>query len=236
MMILKSLRRVLVPVITLLLSTSALAQTATVESRLRDKLRLQTQELASLKAQQAGHQAELAQVQKERDDLKAKAAGRPVAVSKPVVDRASASQLAELRQRAEAAEQQLAGKVADLTKSQADYEALRQQAQTVIDKLETAARAPDEKLTKQLAGKDQQLDDLYKTATEIADLYNNEAFVSKIRGGGLGALGYSSIKVQNQMETYRKKLYDQRFPKEVPLTPISMPSADQATTTEGPPK
>jgi colicin import membrane protein len=233
MAIFQTLRRSFVPVLAMLLmSSSALAQSATVESRLRDKLRLQAQELQSLKSQQAGHQAALTAAQKERDDLKAKVTtlgNKPAAPSRGA-DREANSQMTDLRRRAESAEQKLAQTSADLAKWQSSYEELRAQAQGIIDKQGEAARAPDERLTAQLASKDQQLDGLYQTATEIADLYKNEAFMTKVRGGGLGLLGYSSVKAQNQLEIYRKKLYDQRFPKEVPV------QAEKSTATEQPPQ
>ncbi len=102
----------------LLFATPALAQNATMETRLRDQLRQTVVQLRDLQNNQAALEAAKAAAEKERDALKTKLASVQKSPSKTGADSsASAQQLADLRARNNGLQERIDAERAQLTKA-----------------------------------------------------------------------------------------------------------------------
>lgn len=105
----------------ILLATPALAQNATMETRLRDQLRQTVVQLRDLQNNQAALEAAKVAAEKERDALKAKLASAQKSPPKAGTDSsASAQQVTDLRARNSGLQERIDAERAQLTKANAE--------------------------------------------------------------------------------------------------------------------
>jgi len=197
------MKRTLTAIALIGLLPSAFAQTASLESRMRDQLRETRGQLQSLQAQQAQWQAEKAALEKERDEARkeaeaARAAPKPAQGMSPEATRA----LAEERQRREASD-------AALQRGRADMDAAALALRT--------AESERARLAKELDASKGQVDactarnvQMYRVGQEVVSAYEN-IDVTDIVASRQPFAAKARVKLEAAAQSFGDRLYDQRF-------------------------
>lgn len=196
------MKRTLIALVLLAALPAAQAQTASLESRMRDQLRETRTQLQELQAQQSTWAAEKAALEKERDAAKQEAEAAHATKAAPAVSPETTRELAAERQRREAAEASL-----QRGKSDADAQALA---------LRTA-EAERARLAKELDLSKGQVDactarnvQMYQVGKEVIAAYEN-IDTSDIVSSRQPFAAKSRVKLENAAQAFGDKLYDQRF-------------------------
>jgi colicin import membrane protein len=196
------MKRTLIALVLLAALPAAQAQTASLESRMRDQLRETRSQLQELQAQQSTWAAEKAALEKERDAAKQEAEAAHATKAAPTVSPETTRELAAERQRREAAEASL-----QRGKSDADAQALA---------LRTA-EAERARLAKELDLSHSQVDactarnvQMYQVGKEVITAYEN-IDTSDIVSSRQPFAAKSRVKLENAAQSFGDKLYDQRF-------------------------
>lgn len=197
------MKRTLIAIALLAVLPPAFAQTASLESRMRDQLRETRTQLQDLQAQQSQWAAEKAALEKERDDAKKEAeTARAAAKSSAVVSPEASRALAAERQRREAAEASLQRGKADMDSSAV---ALR------------TAEAERARLAKELDATKGQVDactarnvQMYRVGQEVISAYEN-IDLSDVVSSRQPFAAKSRVKLETAAQSFGDKLYEQRF-------------------------
>lgn len=197
------MKRTLIALALLSVVPGAFAQTASLESRLRDQLRETRSQLQSLQAEQSQWAAEKAALEKERDAAKqdaetARAGAKKSTGMSPEASRA----LAEERQRREAAE-------AGLQKGKADAESSAMALRT--------AETERARLAKELDTAHGQVDactarnvQMYRVGQEVISAYEN-LDASDVLASRQPFAAKARVKLENAAQSFGDRLYEQRF-------------------------
>lgn len=197
------MKRTLIALALLAVMPAAFAQTASLESRIRDQLREARTQLQDLQAQRSQWAAEKAALEKERDEAKqaaeaARAGAKNATGLSPDASRAIAAE----RQKREAAE-------AELQRGKADADSAAVALRT--------AEAERTRLAKELDAAKGQVDactarnvQMYRVGQEVISAYENidmadvvasrQPFAAKVRA-----------KLENAAQSFGDRLYEQRF-------------------------
>jgi hypothetical protein len=196
------MKRTLIALVLLAALPAAQAQTASLESRMRDQLRETRSQLQELQAQQSTWAAEKAALEKERDAAKQEAEAAHATKAAPTVSPETTRELAAERQRREAAE-------ASLQRGKSDAG-----AQALALRTAEAERA---RLAKELDLSHSQVDactarnvQMYQVGKEVIAAYEN-IDTSDIVSSRQPFAAKSRVKLENAAQSFGDKLYDQRF-------------------------
>jgi chromosome segregation ATPase len=196
------MKRTLIALVLLAVFPAAQAQTASLESRMRDQLRETRTQLQELQAQQSTWAAEKAALEKERDAAKQEAAAAHATKAVPAVSPDSTRELAAERQRREAAE-------ASLQRNKSDAESAGVAMRT--------AEAERSRLAKELELSHSQVDactarnvQMYQVGKEVIAAYEN-IDTTDIVSSRQPFAAKSRVKLENAAQSFGDKLYEQRF-------------------------
>ncbi|MGF6712614.1 colicin import membrane protein [Luteibacter sp. W1I16] len=196
------MKRTLIAIALLAVLPQAVAQTASLESRMRDQLRETRTQLQELQAQQSQWAAEKAALEKERDDAKKEAETARTAKASSAVSPEASRALAAERQRREAAEASLQRGKADMDSSAV---ALR------------TAEAERARLAKELDAAKGQVDactarnvQMYRVGQEVIAAYEN-IDLGDIVGSRQPFAAKSRAKLETAAQSFGDRLYEQRF-------------------------
>jgi hypothetical protein len=196
------MKRTLIALVLLAVFPAAQAQTASLESRMRDQLRETRTQLQELQAQQSTWAAEKAALEKERDAAKQEAAAAHATKAVPAVSPDSTRELAAERQRREAAE-------AILQRNKSDAESAGVAMRT--------AEAERSRLAKELELSHSQVDactarnvQMYQVGKEVIAAYEN-IDTTDIVSSRQPFAAKSRVKLENAAQSFGDKLYEQRF-------------------------
>jgi chromosome segregation ATPase len=196
------MKRTLIALVLLAVFPAAQAQTASLESRMRDQLRETRSQLQELQAQQSTWAAEKAALEKERDAAKQQAEAAHASKPAPAVSPETTRELAAERQRREAAEASL-----QRGKSDADAQALA---------LRTA-ETERARLAKELDLSKGQVDactarnvQMYQVGKEVIAAYEN-IDTTDIVSSRQPFAAKSRVKLENAAQSFGDRLYEQRF-------------------------
>jgi len=196
------MKRTLIALVLLAALPAAQAQTASLESRMRDQLRETRSQLQELQAQQSTWAAEKAALEKERDTAKQEAAAAHATKAPPAVSPETTRELAAERQRREAAE-------ASLQRGRSDAD-----AQALALRTAEAERA---RLARELDQSHSQVDactarnvQMYQVGKEVIAAYEN-IDTADIVSSRQPFAAKSRVRLENAAQSFGDKLYDQRF-------------------------
>ena len=196
------MKRTLIAIALFAVLPQAIAQTASLESRMRDQLRETRTQLQELQARQSQWAAEKAALEKERDDAKKEAETARAAKSSSAVSPEASRALAAERQRREAAEASLQRGKADMDSSAV---ALR------------TAEAERARLAKELDAAKGQVDactarnvQMYRVGQEVIAAYEN-IDMGDIVGSRQPFAAKSRVKLEAAAQSFGDRLYEQRF-------------------------
>jgi hypothetical protein len=196
------MKRTLIALVLLAVFPAAQAQSASLESRMRDQLRETRTQLQELQAQQSTWAAEKAALEKERDAAKQEAAAAHATKAVPAVSPDSTRELAAERQRREAAE-------AILQRNKSDAESAGVAMRT--------AEAERSRLSKELELSHSQVDactarnvQMYQVGKEVIAAYEN-IDTTDIVSSRQPFAAKSRVKLENAAQSFGDKLYEQRF-------------------------
>lgn len=196
------MKRTLIALVLLAVVPAAQAQTASLESRMRDQLRETRSQLQDLQAQQSTWAAEKAALEKERDAAKHDAEAAHATKAAPAVSPETTRELAAERQRREAAE-------ASLQRGKADAD-----AQGLALRTAEAERA---RLARELDLSKGQVDactarnvQMYRVGKEVIAAYEN-IDTTDIVSSRQPFAAKSRVKLETAAQSFGDKLYDQRF-------------------------
>lgn len=195
--------RTLIAIALLAVLPQAFAQTASLESRMREQLRETRTQLQELQAQQSQWAAEKAALEKERDDAKkeaetARAAARSSAAVSPEASRA----LAVERQRREAAEASLQRGKADMDASAVALRTAEAERARLARELDTTKGQVDACTARNIQ--------MYRVGQEVIAAYENIG-VSDIVGSRQPFAAKSRVKLEAAAQSFGDRLYEQRF-------------------------
>ncbi len=207
------------------IASTAGAQQASPEDRLREALRRTTVELRALQDAQGPLQANLDAMTKQRDDLKqqldeanAKLEAATAAPPPPAED------LQALKDQIEALKKESAGLQAGLSRWQSAY----QEAAGVARARDADAKklAGDLKVSEQTVGivKDENAK-LVATAQDILHLYRTQDFHSILVWSYEPLVGIKQVELQNLVQNYDDKIYNLKY------VGTERPAADTAAST-----
>ncbi|SEN07219.1 hypothetical protein SAMN02800694_2677 [Luteibacter sp. UNCMF331Sha3.1] len=207
------MKRTLTATALLALMPCAFAQTASLESRLRDQLRETRGQLQSLQAQQAQWQAEKAALEKERDEARkdaeaARAAPKPAQGLSPEATRA----LAEERQRREASDAALQRGKADMDASVLALRTAESERARLAKELDVSMGQVDACTARNVQ--------MYRVGQDVIAAYEN-IDVTDIVASRQPFAAKARVKLETAAQSFGDRLYDQRFD----------PRAGQASTT-----
>jgi colicin import membrane protein len=197
------MKRTVIACALLALLPAAQAQTASLESRIRDQLREARTQLQDLQAQQAQWASEKAALEKERDEARqaaeaALAGAKKAAGSSPADSRALATE----RQKREAAE-------AELQRGKADAGATAMALRT--------AEAERSRLAKDLEATKGQVDactarnvQMYRVGQDVISAYENIDMADVVASRQPFA-AKARAKLENAAQSFGDRLYEQRF-------------------------
>jgi len=196
------MKRTLIALVLLAALPAAQAQTASLESRMRDQLRETRSQLQELQAQQSTWAAEKAALEKERDAAKQEAAAAHATKAPPAVSPETTRELAAERQRREAAE-------ASLQRGRSDAD-----AQALALRTAEAERA---RLARELDQSHSQVDactarnvQMYQVGKEVIAAYEN-IDTADIVSSRQPFAAKSRVRLENAAQSFGDRLYDQRF-------------------------
>src|SRR6187402_1156471 len=196
------MKRTLIALVLLAALPAAQAQTASLESRMRDQLRETRSQLQELQAQQSTWAAEKAALEKERDAAKQEAAAAHATKAPPAVSPETTRELAAERQRREAAE-------ASLQRNKADAESASMALRT--------AEAERARLARELDLSKGQVDactarnvQMYQVGKDVIAAYEN-IDTTDIVSSRQPFAAKSRVKLENAAQSFGDKLYEQRF-------------------------
>jgi chromosome segregation ATPase len=196
------MKRTLIALVLLAVFPAAQAQTASLESRMRDQLRETRTQLQELQAQQSTWAAEKAALEKERDAAKQEAEAAHATKAAPAVSPETTRELTAERQRREAAE-------ASLQRNKADAESASMVLRT--------AEAERARLARELDLSKGQVDactarnvQMYQVGKEVIAAYEN-IDTTDIVSSRQPFAAKSRVKLENAAQSFGDKLYEQRF-------------------------
>lgn len=196
------MKRTLIALVLIAALPAAQAQTASLESRMRDQLRETRSQLQELQGQQSTWATEKAALEKERDAAKQEAEAAHATKAAPTVSPETTRELAAERQRREAAEASL-----QRGKSDADAQALA---------LRTA-EAERARLAKELDLSKGQVDactarnvQMYQVGKEVIAAYES-IDTADIVSSRQPFAAKSRVKLESAAQSFGDKLYEQRF-------------------------
>jgi predicted nucleic acid-binding Zn-ribbon protein len=220
------MRACIFAVAVLLVATNvAKAQDASVDAQLRDVVRKMTVDLHAARDNQAALQAQLDQMQKQRDalqlqvtELNAKQAQQPAAPP-PAQQAKSDADGRQLRDTIDALKKQNAALQAGLTHWQSAY----QDAATIARTKDAESRqlgATSKSATEKLGICEAKNTKLIGVANEILHLYRSQDFKSVLLGSYEPLLGYKQVELENIVQDNEDKIRAQRYyPNERPAAP-----------------
>ncbi|MEX1826963.1 hypothetical protein [Luteibacter sp. CQ10] len=197
------MKRTVIVLALLSIAPAALAQTASLESRLRDQLRDTRQQLQDLQSQQAQWAAEKAALEKDRDAARqaaeaAQASARKASGLSPETSRALAAE----RQRREAAEASLQRDRSDAESSATALRTAQAERDRLAKALDTAKGQVDACTARNVR--------MYRVGQEVIAAYetidagdvfaSRQPFAAKAR-----------VKLENAAQSFGDRLYEQRF-------------------------
>jgi chromosome segregation ATPase len=197
------MKHTLIVIALLAVCPAVFAQTASLESRLRDQLRETRTQLQDMQAQQSQWAAEKASLEKERDEAKKDADAARTVAKKPTGMSPEASRaIADERQRREAAE-------ASAQRGNADRESSGVALRT--------AQAERARLARDLDVAHGQVDactarnvQMYQVGREVITAYENIGMGDVVSSRQPFA-AKSRVKLENAAQSFGDRLYEQRF-------------------------
>jgi chromosome segregation ATPase len=211
-------------------ATGMLAQQATTEDRLREALRRSTVELRALQDAQAGMQAKIDELTKQKDDLQhqlddaqAKLATTPPPEAKPVED------VQALKDEIEALKKQNGELQAGLARWQSSY----QEAASVARAKDAEAKKLDASLKTSeqvLCTAKEENTKLIAIANDILHTYETQSFRNLLLGSYEPLIGIKKVQLQNLVQDYEDKMYTAKFTgTETPQPPCVTPGSAAQT-------
>ncbi|UPG87510.1 hypothetical protein L2Y94_09200 [Luteibacter aegosomatis] len=197
------MKRTLIVLVLLSIAPAAFAQTASLESRLRDQLRDTRRQLQDLQSQQAQWAAEKAALEKDRDAARQTAEAAQASARKaPGVSPEASRALAAERQRREAAEASLQRDRSDAESSVTALRSAQAERDRLAKELDTAKGQVDACTARNVR--------MYRVGQEVIAAYENidagdvfasrQPFAAKAR-----------VKLENAAQSFGDRLYEQRF-------------------------
>jgi chromosome segregation ATPase len=197
------MKRTLVAFVLLAALPAAHAQTASLESRMRDQLREARAQLEDLQAQQARWAAEKAALEKERDDARkeagaARAAAKTASGMSPEASRALAAE----RQKREAAEAELQRGKADASSAAVALRTAETERARLAKELEAAKGQVDACTARNVQ--------MYRVGQEVIAAYENIG-VGDVVASRQPFAARARVKLENAAQSFGDRLYEQRF-------------------------
>lgn len=197
------MKRTLIAIALLAVIPSAFAQTASLESRMRDQLREARTQLQDLQAQQSQWAAEKAALEKERDDAKQEAESARTAARKPAgVSPEATRTIAEERQRRETAEASLQRGKADMDASGVALRTAEAERARLARELDLAHGQVDACTARNVQ--------MYRVGQEVISAYEN-IDMSDVVSSRQPFAAKSRVKLETAAQSFGDKLYEQRF-------------------------
>lgn len=197
------MKRTLIAIALLATIPSAFAQTASLESRLRDQLRETRTQLQDLQAQQSQWAAEKAALEKERDEAKKSAETAYAAPAKASGISAEASRaIAGERQRREAAEASLQRGKADMDASGVALRTAEAERGRLARELDLARGQVDSCTARNVQ--------MYRVGQEVISAYEN-IDMSDVVSSRQPFAAKSRVRLEAAAQSFGDKLYEQRF-------------------------
>ncbi|MDQ0008523.1 chromosome segregation ATPase [Luteibacter jiangsuensis] len=197
------MKRTLIAIALFAVLPQAFAQTASLESRMRDQLRETRTQLQELQAQQSQWAAEKAALEKERDDAKKEAeTARAGAKSSSAVSPEASRALAAERQRREAAEASLQRGKADMDASAVALRTAEAERARLARELDTAKGQVDACTARNVQ--------MYRVGQEVIAAYENIG-MGDIVGSRQPFAAKSRVKLETAAQSFGDRLYEQRF-------------------------
>ncbi|NII54849.1 hypothetical protein [Luteibacter sp. SG786] len=197
------MKRSLIALFLLAILPAAHAQTASLESRIRDQLREARSQLQDLQAQQAQWAAEKAALEKERDDAKhAAEAARTVAKNTGGISPEANRALAAERQKREAAETELQRGKADAGAVAAALRTAETERARLAKELDMAKGQVDACTARNVR--------MYRVGQEVIAAYEN-IDMSDVVASRQPFAAKARAKLENAAQSFGDRLYEQRF-------------------------
>lgn len=197
------MKRTLIAVALLAALPAAHAQTASLESRIRDQLREARAQLQDLQTQQVQWAAEKVALEKERDDARkeaetARAAAKNAGGMSPEASRALASE----RQKREAAEAELQRGKADAGSAAVALRTAESERARLAKELETAKGQVDACTARNVQ--------MYRVGQDVIAAYEN-IDMSDVVASRQPFAAKARVRLENAAQSFGDKLYEQRF-------------------------
>jgi len=197
------MKRTLIAIALLAVLPPAFAQTASLESRMRDQLREARSQLQDLQAQQSRWAAEKAALEKERDEAKQEAESARTAARKPAgMSQEATRAIAEERQRREAAEASLQRGKADMDASGVALRTAETERARLARELELAHGQVDACTARNVQ--------MYRVGQEVIAAYEN-IDMGDVVSSRQPFAAKSRVKLETAAQSFGDKLYEQRF-------------------------
>jgi chromosome segregation ATPase len=197
------MKRTLIALALLAVLPAAHAQTASLESRIRDQLREARTQLQDLQAQQSQWASEKAALEKERDDAKkeaetARTAAKNTTGTSPDTSRALAAE----RQKREAAEAELQRGKADAGSTAVALRTAETERARLAKELDTAKGQVDACTARNVQ--------MYRVGQDVISAYEN-IDMSDVVASRQPFAAKARAKLENAAQSFGDKLYEQRF-------------------------
>lgn len=197
------MKRTLIALALLAIAPATVAQTASLESRLRDQLRETRQQLQDLQSQQAQWAAEKASLEKERDAARQSAEAAQASAKRPAGTSPEAGRaLAVERQRREAAEASLQRGQADMASSAAALHTAQADRDRLARDLDRAKGQVDACTARNVQ--------MYRVGQEVIAAYEN-IDTGDILASRQPFAARARVKLENAAQSFGDRLYEQRF-------------------------
>lgn len=196
------MKRTLIAIALFAVLPQAIAQTASLESRMRDQLRETRTQLQELQAQQSQWAVEKAALEKERDDAKKEAETARTAKASSAVSPEASRALAAERQRREAAEASLQRGKADMDSSAVALRTAEAERARLAKELDTAKGKVDACTARNVQ--------MYRVGQEVIAAYEN-IDLGDIVGSRQPFAAKSRVKLEAAAQSFGDRLYEQRF-------------------------
>jgi chromosome segregation ATPase len=196
------MKRTLIAIALFAVLPQAIAQTASLESRMRDQLRETRTQLQELQAQQSQWAVEKAALEKERDDAKKEAETARTAKASSAVSPEASRALAAERQRREAAEASLQRGKADMDSSAVALRTAEAERARLAKELDAAKGKVDACTARNVQ--------MYRVGQEVIAAYEN-IDLGDIVGSRQPFAAKSRVKLEAAAQSFGDRLYEQRF-------------------------
>ncbi|WP_448097944.1 hypothetical protein [Luteibacter yeojuensis] len=196
------MKRTLIVIALLSVLPQAFAQTASLESRMREQLRETRTQLQDLQARQSQWAAEKAALEKERDDAKKDAETARAAKASSAASPEASRALAAERQRREAAEASLQRGKADMDSSAVALRTAEAERARLARELDAAKGQVDACTARNVQ--------MYRVGQEVITAYEN-IDMGDIVGSRQPFAAKSRVKLEAAAQSFGDRLYEQRF-------------------------